>query len=139
MEVNEFTPTLDEFLTWRRPNNAYIRYPGFKNLYLRKGPVLVRFGGCSYICENVIQIANVQATCPGKGAFKSLVRDLVNRGKAIYVECVHTPYFQEKLIEWGFIRVNEREGDHYLYNHEGCLTNARQETPESVAMQADSP
>lgn len=132
-------PTLDEFLSYRTPNNAYIRYPGFKDLYIRKGDVLVRLDGYAHVCHNVIQVAHVTASRPGNGAFKALTADLVSRGKAIYVECVHTPWFQDKLLEWGFVRVNEKEGDHFLFNHVGHLDNARPLAPEPAQVQANGP
>lgn len=113
-------PTLDEFLANPKPPyNLYVRYPGFKGLYVRKNEKYVRFNGTSYRCHNVVTLANITARHPGKGAFKGLVKHLVSIGKAVYVESVLEPWFQNKLIEWGYTRVDEDSGHHYLFNYEG--------------------
>lgn len=115
-------PTLDEFMARDgRPNNSYLDHPEFKDLYVRKGEIVVRFNGNNYICERVITIANVEAKKKGRGAFTRLVAELAGKGLAIFVECVHNPRFRRKLLELGFIRVNGDEDYHYLLNYKGHL------------------
>lgn len=118
-------PTLDQFLSQSLLRNSYIRHPKFRQLYIRQGVVPVIIGENFSYCRNVITIANVVAVVPGEGAFTHLVEDLMNKGKAVYVECVHTPYLRDKLLRMGFIQVNEGTGYHYLINHDRYLYNTK--------------
>jgi hypothetical protein len=99
-------PTLDEFLVNRWPTNSYVDYPGFKSLYVRKGDIAVTLNNEMHRCINVLTIGAATAMKPGSGAFTALVEDLVSRGLAIYVECVHNPRFADKLLRMGFTRVS---------------------------------
>lgn len=87
-------PTLREFLDGPRPN-AYIQHPGFSRLYVRQTR---RFGA------DVIDLANLEADAPGNGAFTQLVEHLRTAYPhlGIYVECVLTERFGEKLLALGF-------------------------------------
>lgn len=114
-------PTLDEFLNSQWPTNAYIDYPGFDKLYVRKGPFGVTHEGVIYRCRNGLTIANVTATAPGAGAFTRLVQDLIRRGMAVYVENCYNERFYAKLVRDGFEPVNKETGPHLLLNGEGHL------------------
>jgi hypothetical protein len=113
-------PTLDEFLE-RKIKNSYIQYPGFSDLYLRSTDYYVIIENKTYKCTHLIQIANVVADNPGNGAFTRLVDDLIKRGFAVLVECVHNERFRDKLKRMGFIPVNTHCGFHFLKNHENHL------------------
>jgi hypothetical protein len=115
-------PTLGEFLLWQYPSNSYIKHPDFRSLYIRKNPITLWVDDNTFRCDDVITIGNIEAKKPGTGALKRLVSGLVSMGKAIYIENVHEPWLQEKLLERGFIRVSENTGHHYLFNHVGHLT-----------------
>lgn len=117
-------PTLEGFLKTKQnwPKNSYVRYPGFKNLYVRKGDIGVQLNGEEfYRCTNVVTIASVDAARPGKGAFTGLVKHLVDQEYAIYVENVHNERFRVKLKQLGFVKVNEEAGPNYLLNFDGHL------------------
>jgi hypothetical protein len=114
--------SLDEFMNNSQfPFSLHVVFPGFDSLYVRKADRAVNIRNKYYVCKNAVTIANVTATHPGKGAFKKLVAYLVQQDKAIYVECVQPIWFQRKLTEWGFTRINADEGHHYLFNYEGHL------------------
>lgn len=121
--------TLDEFLERKFPQNAYVKYPGFKDLYIRKTDKVVRFKDKSSICQRIITIANVTARRPGKGAYTTLAAYLVSKGWAIFVENVHNVRFRKKLIKSGYTPVNVSEGPNYLFNYEGHLINEIQNSP----------
>jgi hypothetical protein len=113
-------PSLDEFLERDFPTNSYVRFPGFRQLYIRKADIAITLVSRRYLrCREVVTIANVIARRPGKGAFKTLVAYLILNGKAVFVENVHNPRFRTKLLEWGYTRVNVDTGYHYLFNYEG--------------------
>ena len=116
-------PTIDEFLTWTFPFNSYVDHPGFRNLYVRSSKIHVHLEGQSYWCEPVLQIGSADATEPGNGAFTALVKFLVERDLAVYVENVHNTRFQRKLSDdMGFTSVNEGNGvPNFLFNFEGKL------------------
>lgn len=115
-------PTLDEFLTWTWPKNSYVEYPGFKTLYVRHSPMWVSFDNMStQKCVQLVQIGNLEAEQPGNRAFTRLVEDLIGRGYAVFVECVHVPRFRMGLLKMGFTPVNTTQGHHYLKNFEGHL------------------
>ncbi len=114
-------PTLDEFLAQKWPLAAYIDFPGFKSLYVRKSDLYVNLGGGFWRCTDVVQIANVEATNPGQGAFGKLIAEIKERGRAVYVELVHNVRFRQHLLKLGFRSVNEGTGFHYLWNFEGHL------------------
>lgn len=115
-------PTFQTFVSRPWPQNAYVKYPGFDSLYVRKGDIGVNIGdGKVYRCTKVIQIGSITATKPGNGAWTRFVDYLVDGGWAIFVENAG-PRYGEKLLRMGFVRVNEGTGNHFLFNHEGHLT-----------------
>lgn len=120
-------PTIDEFLgtSTLSPNNSYIDHPDFASLYVRKGKIGVGIKDDGfYWCNKCITIANIAAKNPGKGAFTSLVADLVHKGWAIYVENARNPQFRDSLLNRGWTQVNCYSGSMFLYNHKGHLTPA---------------
>jgi len=117
-------PTLDDFLTWKWPLNSYVKHLGMKSLYVRSGGVWITMGEDFWFCDPVVQIGSVDAIKPGQGAFTALVDHIIGLGRAIYVENVHNPRFRRKLLELGFVEVNEGQGaPNYLYNFDGRLKN----------------
>lgn len=91
--------TLKSFLEGPRPN-ACIDYPGFNFLYVRHTK---RFG------IEVIDLANIEAKEPGRGAFARLVKHIRKTYPhlGIYVECVLNERFEGKLLAMGFARHDE--------------------------------
>lgn len=88
--------TLKSFLAGPR-RNAYIKYPGFNFMYVRHTK---RFG------IEVIDLANLEAKEPGRGAFARLVKHIRKTYPqlGIYVECVLNERFEGKLLAMGFTR-----------------------------------
>lgn len=82
-------------------HNAYVKAPGFKQLYVRWGR---RYLG-GIVHADVLDIANVVARKPGNGAFTRLSEDLFNRDITVYVECVLNVRFVDKLRRMGFTEV----------------------------------
>jgi hypothetical protein len=122
-------PTFDEFVAKRFPNNSYIDHDEFDDLYIRKGNIIVNLKGELYECQNVITIANIHATKPGTGAFTRFTKSLIDRGYAIYVECVQNGKFAKGLEKHGYVRINlhnEGRAKHYLFNFEGHLKSLNQ-------------
>ena len=124
-------PTLEQFLTWDFPKNSYVKFAGFKELYVRSTDIVVIIDGVTYICTKVIQIGRIEAKRPGNGAFTNLVEHLVSLGYAIFVECVHNERFQDKLARMGFVQVNVGSGFHFLYNHQDHLRKYEVGKPRS--------
>jgi hypothetical protein len=92
-------PTLQAFLAGTS-RNAYVRFSGFASLYVRH---TVRFG------IETIDLANIEASEPGKGAFTALLKHLRQTypHMGIYVECVLNDRFKDKLAVMGFSRHDE--------------------------------
>jgi hypothetical protein len=97
-------PTLEEFVAdfKKRPWNSYVKFPGFSDLYVRKGQVYIN----GEWCYNTLTIANVQASKPGTGAFSNLVKQIRSWGMGIHVENATAPKFDLKLKHLGFERCN---------------------------------
>lgn len=104
--------TLDEFIASVKvkpfPCSRWVEYEGFDGLFVRVGQM--------YICGELvptINLANINASLPGKGAFKKLVKYLQDNYPeyTIHVENVLTPKFQDGLIRMGF----EPTGIHMCY------------------------
>lgn len=106
---------LDKFLSlyWhkgRRVNgrllsrNAYVDFPGFDALYVRVSSRYIRGEW-----HDAIDLANLNATKPGSGAFTTLFEHLKQRypNLGIYVENVQTKRFAEGLLRFGFQVVGE--------------------------------
>lgn len=101
--------TLEKFLSPEhvRPRNLYVKFPGFKDLYVRKGPYLIRTETFKDYCES-IQIANVTASRPGNGAFRELI-DFLEQNYPQYVilvECVHGD-LQDICRHMDFVEINK--------------------------------
>jgi len=95
--------TLDEFINDTSLfKSQYIKYPGL-SVYLRRHSQ--RVNGKVYL--EVITIANIIAKKPGKHRLRALIDDLIKRKKSVYVENVLSVWLQEKLIEYGFIRIDQ--------------------------------
>lgn len=97
--------TLHDFLSspgrLNFPKNAYVKAPGFKQLYVRYGR---RYLNGVFI-NGVLDLANIEASRPGKGAFTALATRLLKRGIPLYVECVMNERFVKKLEDIGFTRI----------------------------------
>lgn len=97
--------TLDEFIKKGLerapvPTNAYVKEKGFKFLYVRIGRRLL--GG--QMVTPTLDLANLEASRPGKGTFTKLVERLKAEHPelTLVVECVLNPRFVEKLERMGF-------------------------------------
>ena len=113
--------SLDDFLVQKFPRNAWVEYPGFEGLYVRKGDIALFIDGEVFRCTKVLTVASVEATVPGAGAFARLTDDLSQKGWAIYVENVHNKSFGVHLERVGFLPVNQQHGPNFLIGHEGHL------------------
>ena len=103
--------TLDAFLSkTSHTRNAYVTFPGMKSLYVRVGPYRVNTEVMS-----TIQIANVEASEPGSGAFSRLVDHLVYGypDLTIVVENVHSDILAAILDRMEFERINVETGRHF--------------------------
>lgn len=86
-------PTLKSFLK-SGARNAWVVHSGFDSLYVRRTE---RFG------FPTLDVANVEAVEPGKGAFTRLVQQARNKYRlGVYVESVLNNRFGEKLLRMGF-------------------------------------
>lgn len=106
-------PKLDAFITqalskdW--PANSYVKEPGFSSLYVR---VAKRYIEGEML--TTIDLANMTASRPGKGAFTKLVERLSSQYKLIiYVECVLNHRLIGKLVRMGFLQHND-SNSYYL-------------------------
>lgn len=95
--------TLGEFISSqgeRRPRNAYVRFPGFSTLYVRCTKRFLRHE----LVSPVLDIANIEASRPGKGAFTKLFEHLRENYPEmwLFVECVANERFEKKLRKMGF-------------------------------------
>ena len=94
--------TLEEFLISSKmrawPSNAYVRAPGFKELYVRRTRRLLD----GEWVESVLDIARAKATRPGKGVLTALITNLLERGIPLYMECVQNKRFVKRLEKMGF-------------------------------------
>lgn len=101
---------LDDFMQQTRIRNTYVSEPGFLSLYVRRtvpiGPMAKRYIGGKFI-ENVLDIANIEATKPGQGNWTALVNRIQEKYPdwTIYVENVLNSRFVEKLDKMGFLVV----------------------------------
>ncbi len=98
--------TLDEFLNRGEylPNSAYVKEPGFTELYVRDTSRYI-----NGVKTNTLDIARVVVRNRGKGTFTALVNRI--KGKYnIYVECVTTLRFEGLLARLEFIKIGNSEG-----------------------------
>jgi hypothetical protein len=110
-------PTLEEFLkdatkrgAW--PARGYVREEGFKDLYVR---YVTHYIGRRK--RKMLDLANMNASRPGRGAFTALMRKLVllYPHLSIYVECVLQERFAKTLVErFGFKPVSHDIRSFYL-------------------------
>lgn len=106
--------TLDQFIERglsRIPAtlNSDVKEPGFKRLYVRIGRRFIDGG----IYEPVLDLANLEASRPGRGAFSNLITRLQSEypNLILLVECVLNVRFVRKLEKMGFERIdNTSEG-----------------------------
>lgn len=104
--------TLDSFLaSTSHPRNSYVSFPGMKSLYVRRGGYLIN----DKIVESTVQIASVESSKAGNGAFRKLIDHLESQysDMTIVVECVHSDLLAEILIHLGFERINISSGRHF--------------------------
>lgn len=92
------------------PRNQHVTHPDWKTLYVRvtKRPL------DGEIRDPVIDLANIEAKRPGKGAFRALVADLrkMYPQASIFVESVQPERFQAGLLRMGF---TQRDGEPSYY------------------------
>jgi len=103
-------PTLEEFLG-NEMDRSYIADPNFNSLYLRKGSRYIheQFADKAKLHRDVLQIGNIAAATPGKGAFKRLLEKMENLwGGPIYVENVMSSQFACGLLKLGFLPVDSQ-------------------------------
>jgi len=94
--------TLDEFLMQRKRRNANVTFPGFNHLYVRHNKRFII--AVDRLVSPVLDLANIEATRPGNGAFTLLFNHVRTTYPLmwIYVECVLNRRFEEKLHKMGF-------------------------------------
>jgi hypothetical protein len=82
-----------------------VRFPGFNFLYVRHTQRYIR----GEIASPVLDLANIEAKKPGKGAFTKLFLHLRKTYPEywLYAESVLNPRFEKKLLELGFTQVSE--------------------------------
>jgi hypothetical protein len=104
-------PMLDEFIEQsqargsRFPSNAYVRYPGFTELYVRWTK---RFYN-GQVRSPCLDIARITARWPGKGGFDKLLKHLRERFPSLHicVECVQSDRFAEGLLRRQFVKMDQ--------------------------------
>jgi hypothetical protein len=100
--------TLDEFFASEQ-NGADLKETGFRRLYVRKSLRTLSWSGRPVLWHECIDIANVVATRPGRGAFTRLLgrikRD--HPGWGIYVENCHNPRLGPALLRRGFLATDD--------------------------------
>lgn len=96
--------TLDAFLAqtmrFHRVGNRYVYEPGWAHLYVRATLRHIE----DALRGPVIDLANIEASRPGRGAFTRLVAKIRRKYPEawVYVECVHNPRFEKRLVDMGF-------------------------------------
>lgn len=101
--------SFDEFIAPRLkdlrmfPRNMYVEHPGWKSLYVRVSQRLVDHGMIT-----TIDLANLEATTPGRGTFKKLVIHIQQYypDTTIFVESVLQERFGHGLMRMGFKKVD---------------------------------
>lgn len=85
-------------------NNAYVNEKGFKSLYVRFGKRYIN----QIWHDNVLDIANVETICKGKGTFTKLIKKIRSRypETIIYVESVINPRLPNHLKSLGFLKID---------------------------------
>lgn len=94
---------LSQFLESRAVRNRCIEYPGFRELYIRKGAIAFTINDNQFKVNRAVTLARLNVERRGKGTFRKLVDELiVHYDVAIIVECVMTPRFANHLTTVGF-------------------------------------
>ena len=102
-------PTLDEFIEREGyfMDHSYVSEKGFSSLYVRKGPKFININGKMGRFENVFQLASINASKPGSGAFTRLIAKLEEKWIGpIFIESVLEARFATALLRIGFLPVN---------------------------------
>ena len=97
--------TLLEFLAGKgRRTGHYVVWRPFRPIYVRKSRVVID----GEFKEQVFTIANIELPkrSIGKGHFSKLVKLLQAYKLGVYVECVNSVEFAEKLAHMGFRNVS---------------------------------
>ena len=100
--------TLDDFMKSAavgKRQNAYVRFPGFKHLYVRHTQRYLN----GEVASPVLDLANMEALKPGNGTFTKLLKHLRKKYPEywLYAESVLTPQFEKGLLARGFIQCSE--------------------------------
>lgn len=101
--------TLKSFLAYAGTRlQAHVDHPDFNALYLRhsRRPIEGKL-------RWVLDISQIAANEPGKGAFTLLLAQLQDFPYPIYVESVLSPRFAEHLLKIGFTRHDYDENSFY--------------------------
>jgi hypothetical protein len=80
--------------------SSWVEFEGFDSLYVRVGVKYIQHKRH----DRVVDIANVTALVPGKGAFRNLIAHLQEKWPeyTIHVENAHTDRFRKGLKGMGF-------------------------------------
>lgn len=109
--------TLDEFVTAKEgkfPFAAYVTYPGFSDLYVRRS----KFRIAGDWCYNFVTLANMTAENPGNGALSRLLKHLFeDLEKNVAVECIQNERLVKKLEREGWVRYGELPPSFYKLNY----------------------
>lgn len=97
--MREKLPTLSEFLMKSKRRAAYVREPGFEELYVRSSTRYL--GGQMRQC---LDVGRVVAEETGKGTFRAFIARVrtLHPDLEIFVESVQTERFCEGLKRMGF-------------------------------------
>lgn len=113
--------TLEQFLE-SDERSLWVKFPGFKDLYVRQGPYHIRTVTISEFRDS-IQLANFAVTKDGKGTFRKLIDFLEeNYPKfVIVVEQAQTKRLNDVCRHMGFEQINDEYfhpiGEHFSGLH----------------------
>lgn len=116
--------TLEQFMQQKRPHEsisirAWVEFPGMAELYVRRGPYLIReWGGERF---NTIQLANFEVEHQGQGTFRRLI-DFLSKNHpdhVIFIECVLSKKLADICLHMGFEQVNRGTGLHFAMRSTG--------------------
>tara|TARA_Y100000034_G_scaffold6676_1_gene7346 strand:- start:5966 stop:6532 length:567 start_codon:yes stop_codon:yes gene_type:complete len=123
--------TLQEFLdsSCTFPNNEWVTFPKFAELYVRKGQYHIREWGYA---PNSVQLANFTAKKKCSGAFRGLINFLEKNYPhlVIVVECVQTQLLADICRHMEFEQINVESGLHFVRGTCKELTGVDAEKPE---------
>ena len=105
--------TLDEFMRPdQRFKNQWLEHPEFSGLYVRKSRMIYFHKGDrrdkKNLSEKIIQLSNLAAKEPGKGAFTRLLAHIQETypDYVVYVENVLEDRFARHLKKIGFVEIS---------------------------------